>query len=245
MVKLMFVISLFLNLILGAGIVHYSYGKDFWNDVKVKWHLSTPQPDTPIPDKYQEKISLFNIMPQRKHGIIFLGDSVIEGINWTEFYDNLNIKNRGIGGDWTAGVLSRLDEVLDLEPRKIFILLGGNDLYNKRARNTERDFENIVSNYEKILSNISHRLPQTKIYIISVIPVNHSWHYVTVSDEEIRALNAKLQLLSNKKGIKYIDLYSNLKTEDNELDPRYTGDGLHLNSEGYLAFKKVVDPYVK
>ena len=249
MVKVIFIFSLLLNLILGAGIIYYSHGRDIWTQIKIKLHLAAPQPENSVPDKYQEKINIFKIMPKRKHGIVFLGDSVIEGINWTEFYDNLDIRNRGIGGDWTGGVLSRLDEILDLEPRKIFIYLGGNDLYHKyeykNKRNTERDIEKIIENYKKILVSISDRLPQTKIYIISSIPLNHSWKYVVVTDEEIRALNDRLKQLSKESGGIYVDLYSKLKTKDNELSIRYTTDGLHLNSKGYLIFKKVIDPYIK
>src|SRR3954451_1058356 len=43
--------------------------------------------------------------------VVMLGDSITEGIDWHELFPHVRILNRGIGGDTSAGVLNRLDEV--------------------------------------------------------------------------------------------------------------------------------------
>ena len=43
----------------------------------------------------------------------------------------------------------------------------------------------------------------------------------------------------------YIDVYSALVDQKGMLDQRYTNDGLHLMGEGDLAWKEVIEKYVK
>ena len=64
--------------------------------------------------------------------IVFVGDSLTGG--WkapmlAAAFPGLKIANRGVGGDTSRGVLFRFKEdVLDLKPRGIMLLVGGNDL---------------------------------------------------------------------------------------------------------------------
>ena len=58
-----------------------------------------------------------------------MGNSITAGGgNWSLRLDYPNIKNRGIGGDTTDGVLARLDEVIYFQPEAVFLLIGINDL---------------------------------------------------------------------------------------------------------------------
>ena len=57
--------------------------------------------------------------------IIFIGNSITEGgKNWSEKFNIPNIRNRGISGDVTDGVLERLDEIIFFKPKAVFILIG-------------------------------------------------------------------------------------------------------------------------
>ena len=64
---------------------------------------------------------------------LFLGDSLTEYGNWRELFPGLDIKNRGIAGDTTDGVLHRLDGITALSPDKIFLMIGINDLLMGRS----------------------------------------------------------------------------------------------------------------
>ena len=68
-------------------------------------------------------------MPDTPNEIIMLGNSITDGCEWSELFQNSNIKNRGISGDITEGVLYRLDEVTRSKPAKVFLLIGINDLH--------------------------------------------------------------------------------------------------------------------
>lgn len=56
--------------------------------------------------------------------IIFLGNSITNGGEWSELLNNKHVKNRGISGDICMGVYDRLDAVLKGKPAKIFLLIG-------------------------------------------------------------------------------------------------------------------------
>jgi lysophospholipase L1-like esterase len=117
------------------------------------------------PNYYIQK-SHFESLPDARNEIIFLGDSITDFGRWSEMFQNINVKNRGIRADRTDGVLERLQEVVSSSPDKMFIMIGVNDLSWKIKIST------IISNYEKILRYILEKSPQTQIFVQSVLPVN-------------------------------------------------------------------------
>ena len=98
---------------------------------------------------YYHKKEHFESLPDTEHEIIFLGNSITDNAEWAELFGNPNIRNRGIGGDDTDGVLERLEEVVSSRPDKIFIMIGTNDLAYLKSK------EHVVENYKRILDRIS------------------------------------------------------------------------------------------
>ena len=201
---------------------------------------SSPIIQSPI---YQHKKNHFELLPDTSREIIFLGDSITGWCQWSELFQNLRIKNREIGGDRTDGVLFRLDEVLSSSPDKIFIMIGINDLADGA------DFHKVLENYKVIIQRISEKSPGTKIYIQSLLPVNKQllakyYPKSKITDENIRKLDNSLEDLSSKFQLNYIDLYSLFKKDEDQLDERFTYDGLHLNGNGYLIWKSAIEKYV-
>ncbi|MBW6498842.1 MAG: sialate O-acetylesterase, partial [Bacteroidales bacterium] len=77
---------------------------------------------------YEQRQSMFELLPDTDGEIIMLGNSITNVGAWEELLQNPRVKNRGISGDNTFGVLARMDEVLSSKPAKIFILIGINDI---------------------------------------------------------------------------------------------------------------------
>ena len=50
--------------------------------------------------------------------------------NYETAFDVNNIVNRGISGDYTEGVLGRLNEVIYYKPIAVFLLIGLNDFFD-------------------------------------------------------------------------------------------------------------------
>ena len=63
------------------------------------------------------------------------------------------------------------------------------------------------------------------------------------TNKKVEALNNYLVEQSKLLSIQYIDINGKL-LENNMLSPKYSNDGLHLNGDGYIIWKKVISPYV-
>ncbi|QKZ15828.1 hypothetical protein HU175_19850 [Spirosoma sp. KUDC1026] len=95
----------------------------------------TTAPDTTFRStSYEQKRTLFESLPNTKKEIIFLGNSISDFGEWAELFDDPHVKNRGISGDLSFGVLARLGEVTASKPAKIFLLIGINDLADSAGK---------------------------------------------------------------------------------------------------------------
>lgn len=190
---------------------------------------------------YYHKKNLFEQLPNGENEIILLGDSITDGNEWAEMFGSTRLKNRGISGDVTDGVLYRLDEVTESKPDKVFVMIGVNDL----ARDRSVDY--VLENYEEIVNQIEQDSPNTKIYIQSVLPVNEDFEQFSSHVDktpEIKEVNKGLKKLADEKGSIYINLFDDMSTDGDQLNPDYTEDGLHLNGNGYLVWKSEIKQYL-
>ncbi|MGE4320098.1 MAG: GDSL-type esterase/lipase family protein [Acholeplasmataceae bacterium] len=191
---------------------------------------------------YTSKVDAFKVLNThiRKHGIVFVGDSITQDYNVYEYFNGSNVYNRGIGGDTSIGVYNRLKEsVYDLNPKKVFLQIGTNDL-----QMTEDNVEKIHDRFKKIIDNIKTFDNEIEIYILSVYPVNALIDPITVGkrrNEQILILNDLNKKISNTI---YIDIYSSL-IKDGVLNQAYTLEGLHLNQKGYEIVTNILEKYVK
>jgi len=190
---------------------------------------------------YEERQTLFNNLASPINSIYFLGDSFTDNCEWNELLSNPKIKNRGINGDTTEGVLNRLTQITQSKPQKIFIMIGINDLLNNIETNK------ILDNYQKIITIIKKDSPTTKIYIESILPMNFELDKAkrNVNNQNILDFNNNLNKLANNSDIFYIDLYSAFLDSSGQLNQKYTLDGIHLNGQGYLIWKNQLANYLK
>ena len=191
---------------------------------------------------YEQRASLFEKLPITSEDIVFLGNSITNGCEWAELFQNEHVKNRGISGDVCMGVYDRLDPVVKGKPAKIFLLIGINDVSRGMAADT------IVSEIKMIIHKIKRESPKTKLYLQSVLPVNGCYGMFnghTSRWQVVKQINDLLVPLAKKEEIVYIDLYSRFVDGDTgKMNPEYTNDGVHLLGEGYLLWRDIVKPYV-
>ncbi len=67
---------------------------------------------------YARRATLFEHLPIYSSDIVMLGNSLTDGAEWNELFDNCHVKNRGIVGDIIPGFYERLQPILDGKPRK-------------------------------------------------------------------------------------------------------------------------------
>ena len=192
-----------------------------------------------------QRRTLFEKLPVTSKDIIFLGNSITDGGEWNELLANPRVKNRGISGDRSSWMLDRLDPIINGHPKKLFLMIGTNDLAVGITP------EEVAANVEKLLDRFAEESPWTKIYVQSILPVNgvdtkakpkNHWK----KGAEIIETNRLLETLcEGRKNVMYVDVYSALVDEKGMLDKQYTNDGLHLMGEGYLAWKTVIEKFVR
>lgn len=190
---------------------------------------------------YHQRQSLFENLPARDKEIWFIGNSITDGGEWTELFNDVNIKNRGISGDGVMGILNRLDGLIGANPTKVFLMIGVNDL----ARGSSVD--SVYAAISRIITRINNELPATKIFLQSVLPVNNTYTQFpghVQKQKEILSLNKKLKNGADERSYRYIDLYNSFTDSAGNLSARYTNDGLHLTGEAYLLWKHLVFPFV-
>lgn len=197
---------------------------------------------TTRPGNFQLKTDQFRSYKNSANDVIFLGNSITAGVDWNELLNLPQARNRGISGDVTFGILERLDEVIEGNPAKVFILIGINDI----SRNIPDSL--ILANYSQIVTRIKKGSPLTKIFVQTILPVNNSVppaknHYN--KDEHIKAVNEGLKSLAAKERVTCIDLYPHFLDADGKLTRGLTVDGLHLNAKGYAAWANILSPYLK
>ena len=185
----------------------------------------------------KSKTSHLKTLPIQEGKIVMLGNSITaEGV-WHELLQNSDIINRGVIGDGTSDILERLDPIIAAKPRKIFLLIGVNDLLFT-------PLSKIEENYEKIVSRIILETPKTQLYLESVLPIHNDLRRNGMKNEDIDTLNLAISRLAKKYGLTYIDLNSKLKNTEGSLQTELSLDGIHLNGEGYLILRKNLESFI-
>lgn len=182
---------------------------------------------------YDSRLAYFKQLTPVKKAIVFWGDSITDWGDWAELLQDSKAINRGIAGDNTYGLRGRLDEVLRHEPKKLFILIGTNDI-NKKI-----PVSYIVENYRKIIQTIKAQSPATTLYVQSVFPINNQLigrQYYSGTNEQIMELNKALKSMAAAMQVRFLDIYPALLDAKHQLDSRYTYDGLHLSGIGYQTW---------
>lgn len=197
------------------------------SDLMISYHTEFTK------NNYPKKIKEFKKDPLNFGDIVFLGNSITQqGKNWAERFNVSTVKNRGIAGDVTEGVIKRLPEIYYFKPKAVFILIGINDLFARKSP------EFIVENILKIVEGIHENSKSTKIYVQTVLPTKNDFLV-----EKISAVNAGLKKMKSSH-FKIIDLHELFRDENDLMKKEYTTDGTHLNEEGYKVWVNKVKKQV-
>ncbi|MDD3831671.1 MAG: GDSL-type esterase/lipase family protein [Clostridia bacterium] len=193
------------------------------------------------------RIHAHNVLNQyaKKGQIVFFGDSLTDFYPLQEFFDTPTIYNRGIASDTTQNLLNRIDNIIELEPCKVFLLIGTNDIGKGKT------VEYVIEQIDKIVDILTGRCAGVKIYIISQYPMLRTRNFYSFFLCALRT-NAKLVKLSLatkqyavEHGYTYIDCASVLTDSKGRLKREYTLDGLHVSTSAYAQVSTVLQQYIK
>lgn len=129
-----------------------------------------------------------------------------------------NVINAGINGDTSAGVLNRLDKIIQQKPALVLLGIGGNDVLRKVPSSVTKD------NIAKIISQLQAK--NIPVVLIAEPHISASALFGKASDNPIYqeiASSHNVPLLS--------DVWSDILS-DNKLK----SDQIHANADGYALF---------
>ena len=164
--------------------------------------------------------------------VVFYGASMTEfwGKNGTSFFPGKPYVNRGIGGQTTAQMVVRFrQDVIELHPKAVVILGGGNDVAGNTGPMT---LEMTEENWQS-MANLA-KANGIRVIFASLTPTtDFPWRRGLLPAEKIRALNVWLKSYCAGHGLTYIDYYSALTNEDGGMKKELTVDGVHATPKGY------------
>lgn len=161
----------------------------------------------------------------RNYKAIF-ANSVIMGDSITEAFTEFDILN---ASSVIAKIGVELDELDDqiakvekLNPQTIFLSYGMNDIIA-----TKGDTKEFIKQYDALLKELQKTLPDTKIFVNSIFPVQKQEIEREPSFEKLPDYNEVLRELCDKRQIAFVD------NTDLISDRYYEEDGVHFKATFY------------
>ena len=170
--------------------------------------------------------------------VVFFGDSITQG--WATLakdFPNVFVVNRGISGDTSRGLRYRLKEdVLDLHPRAVSMLIGTNDL---ALGGTPTQ---VMDNLRAIVAELEKQNRNTRIVLNLVMPRGPKPDAPDLFPKKIKELNALIQGFAKKNTrIVVCDTWSIFDDGTGSCKKEEFPDMLHPNKIGYAKWKDALE----
>ena len=177
---------------------------------------------------YKEKCDKFEKLTVEDYNcdIDFVGDSITEKWDLKKYFKDYKVANRGISGDTTDMLLTRMEvSAFNLNPKVISLLIGTNNI------------DTCLNNYDAILDGFYQHLPNTHVVVVGILP-RRGEEYC----QKIKAVNKEISLLTEKYQYCYVDMYDLLAVDEYKVDESLFKDGLHPNKKGYQVMTDFLMP---
>lgn len=188
--------------------------------------------------RWQEFRSLWATQAKRdQKAVVFLGDSITQGwgADFKGRFPGMKIANRGIGGDTTRGMLIRLQQdVLDLNPAAIVLLLGTNDI------EVGIEPEAIARNFKRILTAIKAGHPTVPVVLCRMFPSSAEKSRPADTIKRVNALYDAA--VKGDAQVTVLDTWTLFAQADGNANPAWFKDLLHLNPAGYDRWAAALRP---
>jgi lysophospholipase L1-like esterase len=165
--------------------------------------------------------------------VVFMGDSITDMWQLSQYFPGKPYANRGIGGQTTSQMLVRFrQDVVDLKPRVVVILAGTNDIAGNTGPISLEEIERNLAS----MADLAHA-NGIKVVLSSILPVHNytlrsKLFFGERSPEKIVELNQWLKKYAGDHGYVYLDYFSATVDERGLLKKDLADDGLHPNEAG-------------
>jgi lysophospholipase L1-like esterase len=185
----------------------------------------------------EKRIAWSKRVSQDQGAVVFLGDSITQmwGDNLGNSFPGVKVANRGISGDTTRGVLIRLQEdVLDLQPRAVILLIGTNDLEE------DADPETAAANLKLILAALEAHDANMPIILCQVFPSSETKKRPADKIKKLNQLCASL--VKGDPQVTLIETWPLFANAQGDAKSEEFPDLLHPNPIGYAKWAAALRP---
>ena len=178
----------------------------------------------------ERRLGHLNQNPPKREDVVFLGDSLMHGAEWSAYFREFSVRNFGVAGDTTENVLKRLRNITEHRPQVIVLMAGTNDITAGLSAKTT------IRNLACIIGEIREQSPQTSIILHTLLPRQRRYRRrIELVNDEIRTrLSPLVDAL--------VDLHPYFVDRAGALRPEMTNDHLHLLTSGYRIWSRELLP---
>ena len=166
--------------------------------------------------------------------ILFLGDSITHGTDWSRWIDFVPVQNEAVPGFTTDDVANQLQELGGLDPDIISLLIGTNDFGDLTVN---RSADDVASRIHALVSTILAQWPDARVLLCSILPRGSEFF------ERISVTNAIVSKIDHER-LTFLDCWPVLCDGDMLKSEYLLADGfdVHLNFAGYESWASVLVP---
>ena len=179
---------------------------------------------------------------------VLAGSSLMENFHVNELLMSRGntkvVYNRGVGGMTIGEYNEVLDIVLDLEPSKLFINIGSNDL------NLPGDtVNNLIQGYRALLERMVAELPNCAITVLAYYPCLEGPGApapipgrIPRTQERVNEANVRVEALAEELGLGFANLNAAVQNEAGYLRSEFALDDVHFSQAGYDRVLDLLEP---
>ncbi len=172
------------------------------------------------------------------NAILFVGSSSFT--KWKDvssYFPNHTIINRGFGGSTLLDVIRYENDVIfPYKPKQIVIYCGENDIASSDSITGKIVFER----FKRLYQDIRKEFPKTAIVYVSMKPSPSRWKM----KERLLDGNKRIRkFIKGQDSAVFVSVWEKMLDANKKPIPTiFLQDNLHMNSEGYAIWQKVMEP---
>lgn len=192
--------------------------------------------------KWEASIKKFESQDQQtpppKMANLFVGSSSIRMWKLDKSFPKFKTINRGFGGSEISDSIHFADRIiLKHQPAVILLYAGDNDISHGKSA------EIVTADFQKFVSVVRKKLPDTKIGFIAIKPSIKRWN---LAGEMRKANKAIASICQKDDQLTFVDVFEPMIGKDGKPRPElFLNDGLHMNDAGYKVWASKVRPLLK
>ena len=241
--KILLVGSVLLNVIAIWGFFHFiKYGGSPLGQLKRILTRTTERTSPKIPYSEDNARIIKEIAEGKidKKRVVFLGASITRRWDLDKYFPEVNMINRGVGGQLVPSILTRFKrDVIDLKPDAVIIKFCSINIRPSLPMEVLEDGMSMMV----LMSKANNIVPIISTIIPAGKPEAHIGDFSVV--DTLRKFNNWVREFAETNSLPIMDFAKAIEDENGFLPRDCSVDPVHVNDKGYDILATVVEPVLR